>query len=148
MIRRLAFALALLCAAALLSPPPLAAAPGTDSLTVRVENVRDARGALRIALFDAPDRFATRGGASLRARVPARQGVVEAVFPDLAPGTYALTLWHDADGDGELNRLLGALPTEGWGASNNPGALTRPTWENARFTVPPGGAEVTVRLNY
>lgn len=147
MIRRRTAALPL----AVLLALPLSAAAMPDpapGLTVRVENVADDQGEVRIAVFTDAERFATEGGATYRAAVPAREGMVEAAFPDLKPGTYAITLYHDADGNGALTRFFGALPTEGWGASNNPGSMTRPTWENANFTLPESGSTVTVRLNY
>lgn len=142
-------ALALVLAAALL---PLAAAPVPAArgggLTVTVENVADARGDIRVGVFAGPERFATKGGADWRLAVPAVAGEVSIHFPDVPPGRYAVTLFHDADRDGEIDRLLGALPTEGWGASNNPGPFTRPTWDNAGIDVPAEGAIIRVRLNY
>lgn len=128
-----------------LGSPGTAAAAG---LTVTVEGVRDAEGDIRVALFDAPETFARRGKAAARLVLPAASGTVTAVFPDLPPGTYAVTLYHDADRNGDLNRALGLLPTEGWGASNHGSGLDRPQWERSRFDVPAEGAEVRVRLHY
>jgi len=40
--------------------------------------------------------------------VPGHPGKVEATFPDVAPGDYAVQVWHDENADGEIGRdLLG-----------------------------------------
>ncbi|SOD89543.1 DUF2141 domain-containing protein [Caenispirillum bisanense] len=128
----------------------VAAAPSAwaAGLTVTVEGVRDDRGDLRIALFDRPETFGETGKQRTRLVLPAAPGEVTAVFADVAPGTYAVTVYHDADRNGELNRALGLLPSEGWGVSNSAGPLSRPRWETASFSVPEAGATVRIRLHY
>lgn len=127
----------------------LAVAPAAAAgLEVTVDGVRDDRGDLRLALFDRPETFAEKGKQVARLALPAAAGAVTAVFPDVAPGTYAVTVYHDADRNGELNRALGLLPSEGWGVSNSTGPLSRPRWETASFPVPADGAAVRIRLHY
>ncbi|UWX53757.1 DUF2141 domain-containing protein [Maribacter litopenaei] len=45
-------------------------------------------------------------------------GVTTVIFRDIPEGVYAISVFHDKDNDGKLNRLFG-LPTERFGASNN-----------------------------
>lgn len=127
-----------------------AAAPAAwaAGLTVTVDGVRDDSGDLRIALFDRPETFAEKGKQVARLVLPAAAGAVTAEFRDLAPGTYAVTVYHDADRNGELNRALGLLPSEGWGVSNSAGPLSRPRWQTASFRVPAEGGSVRIRLHY
>ena len=71
-------------------------------LTLKVENVGENTGALRIAIFDA-------GGWSGNDAVAAdsvdvSEGADSVVFEGLEPGTYGVKLFHDVDGDGELAR--------------------------------------------
>lgn len=49
-----------------------------------------------------------------------------AVFEGLAPGSYAVSVFHDANGDGEFNRNFVGMPTEGFGFSRNPDVRTGP----------------------
>jgi uncharacterized protein (DUF2141 family) len=38
-------------------------------------------------------------------------------------------------------------PTEPWGISNNPRPKDRsPTWDEAKFTLPPEGAKIVIEL--
>ncbi|MGL5836013.1 MAG: DUF2141 domain-containing protein [Waterburya sp.] len=41
-------------------------------------------------------------------------------------GSYALAIFHDVNGDGELNRDFLGIPQEGFGFSQNPEIYTSP----------------------
>ncbi|HKJ76450.1 MAG TPA: DUF2141 domain-containing protein [Gammaproteobacteria bacterium] len=117
-------------------------------LEVAVHGVADDRGRVRVTLYDGPDGFLhERGSLRIRER-PAAAGTVTARFEDLAPGRYAVIAYHDANGDGRMNRFLGMVPSEGYGLSNNPQVMGPPEFEQAAFGLPAGGGAVEVRLNY
>lgn len=114
-------------------------------LTVRVEGVSDAVGELMLALYDDEKQF--RRQAVRLARAPARPGVVTVRFPDLPPGDYALVLFHDRNGNGELDRNRFGLPAEPWGASVGARVMFGPPgWSDARFGLTEQGAVKVVTL--
>ena len=64
-------------------------------------------------------------------------------------GTYAVVIYHDADGDSDFDRSAIGRPTEGFGFSNNPAMKPRaPKWEEIRFTVPQTASVQQVRIRY
>lgn len=100
------------------------------------------RGFVVCALFASatgfPSEGATRSVAHLRVR-PVRHRAL-CSFSGQAPGTYAISVFHDEDSDGELDTGLFGIPTEGWGTSRNAsGTLGPPSWADARFAYR-GGA--------
>ncbi len=129
-----------------------APAVGAD-LGVLIEGVAHDRGALYLALYDRPETFLDEAHAVRRGRCPARlPGPVRFTWHGLAPGDYAVTVYHDEDGNGRLDRLMGVAPAEGFGLSNNlrlTGKLAgRPSFEQARVRVPREGLVLSVTLRY
>jgi uncharacterized protein (DUF2141 family) len=65
------------------------------------------------------------------------------------PAHYAVAVYHDANGDRDLNRSLVGLPTEGFGFSNDaPTPTGLPAFKAVRFRVGPGDSQIRVKLRY
>lgn len=122
--------------------PPAAAA----TLSVQVDGAQAGGGPVTVLLFDRADGFPTEARAFQRHALAPGQTTL--LLEGLAPGRYAVMAYHDADGNGELNRLFGMIPQEGWGLSNNPAVRGKPAFKDAAVEVPEAGAAVTVKLNY
>ncbi|MFK7985195.1 MAG: DUF2141 domain-containing protein [Sandaracinaceae bacterium] len=59
------------------------------------------------------------------------------VFDDVTPGEYAVAVFHDENGNNDLDRNLFGIPSEGTGASNDAhNMFGPPSYEDARFTLP------------
>ena len=85
--------------------------------------------------------------AAHRLTVPAA-APFELHFTGLAPGTYAIALFHDANGNGRLDTRFG-IPVEGFGFSNNPRLrFGPPGFDAARIVVRDGASSATVNLRY
>ena len=67
-------------------------------------------------------------------------------FKDLPPGDYAVMVMHDENGNGKLDSNMIGMPVEGYGFSNNPNVMRKPTFEEARFTLPQAGATIGISL--
>ncbi|MEA1941059.1 MAG: DUF2141 domain-containing protein [Pseudomonadota bacterium] len=115
-----------------------AAASDEASLTVQVEGLETPQGAVMMALFDAPD--AWDGGEAVAGQRVAVDGEsVTIEFGALPAGEYAIRMFHDVDGDGELDMNLMGIPSEPFGFSNNArGRFGPASWEDAVFTLAPG----------
>lgn len=144
--RLLAAALALLLSG--LAQAQAQPQPQTGSLSVTLTQVRDARGQLRVGLYQDPKTFRKEAQAFAVQQVPATPGTVQVRFTNLPPGRYAIMAYHDENGDGELNRRLGMFPTEGYGLSNNPKVMGPPQFEDSAFQVPAAGQAVSIEIRY
>ena len=126
-------------------------APAGPRLRVAVSGARSAAGNVTITLYG-PRRedFLARGGRLARQRIPlGGAAAVEACFAVSAPGDYAVAVYHDENGDRDFNRNAIGLPAEGYGFSNDaPTAFGLPDFDRVRFTLPPGGARLAIRLRY
>jgi uncharacterized protein (DUF2141 family) len=81
-----------------------------------------------------------RGGRAVGATMATVNGAnAQITFADLAPGQYAFRLFHDVNGDGEMNTNPFGIPTEPYAFSNNArGSFGPASWQQAVFTVNAG----------
>ncbi len=130
--------------------PLILAAGSTQAadISVTVTGLRSGNGLLRFALFDNPKDFPN--GQEIFARnVAARTGETTVVLDGIAPGTYALALHHDENGNDKMDTGLLGIPLEGYGFSNDaPVILGPPAFAKAAFSVPENGKELAIRLVY
>jgi uncharacterized protein (DUF2141 family) len=93
------------------------------------------------------DTFPVCEPGSKAASVPARKGAVRYEFGDVPDGVYAVAVFHDANGNGKLDKALG-IPKEGFAFSQNPPLRPRaPTFKESRFVLK-GQAALHLRLRY
>jgi len=115
-------------------------------LTIDVEGVASADGQVRVAVFNSADTFPVKPMRALAA--PAHEGKVRLVVADLPAGDYAFAVYHDANGNGKLDRNTVGMPTEDYAFSNNAmGKRGAPGFDDARVVLPAGGASVGVNLH-
>ena len=128
-----------------LSLPALAQ---TASLTVNLNEIRNATGNLRASLYREPESFRKEDKAVQVAALPAVAGDAKIVFADLPPGKYAVMAYHDENGDGKLNLRFGMFPTEGYGLSNNPHVMGPPKFADSTFEVSAPETVIDIKLAY
>lgn len=122
---------------------------GGASLRLEVSTFRNAKGTLNCRLFTEPASFPDGDGArTVRAAIAGTQA--SCLFDDVPPGTYAVAVVHDENGNGRLDRNFLGIPSEGYGVSNNKTyAMTGPKWDESRFIIKEGeSALMRVSLRY
>lgn len=145
---------------ATLAGPALAGAPtecsgpaGEARLWVKVTNIRNDRGQVVINVYgDKPDEFLEASARVARERVPAKAGAIEACIPVPKAGAYAISVFHDEDGNRKVTKNLLGMPVEGYGFSNDapvsmmpPGP---PRYTDARFQVGTGLTALSITMRY
>lgn len=124
----------------------LAATPALpEGLTVSADGLRNSNGKVLIIIFDKARAFETLAVSKAIdiAEVPAKKGSVRHNFTKLKKGPYAIFLFHDENGDDDLNATATKL-LEGVGASGAPTPQDSPDF--AAASVWPG--KVSVRVHY
>ena len=135
----------LLASAALLST--LLAGPAfAAELTVNLHGIRAQTGLLKVALVDSQEAWDGKAAPVQGDGAPPRGEDASFTFKDLKPGHYAVMVTHDENGNGKLDTNLIGMPTEGYGFSNNPRVMRKPTWDEARFEVGVQDAAIAITL--
>jgi uncharacterized protein (DUF2141 family) len=162
-IGRAALALVPLLAVAAFPVPPKAerGRAGADcrpdepgpAIRVEVEGLKDRSGALQLELYPvnnddflAADKVLIAAGKTFRRVLATPQPGLRAAMCVRAPrpGTYAVAVLHDRDGNGKFGVLK-----DGVGFANNPPlGMSKPNASAAAVTVPDGVVTIRVRMNY
>lgn len=121
---------------------------GAGDLTVAVNGIRGGEGEIRLMLFDREEGFRKEDKARQKLALPAVAGTVNAVFPGLPAGRYAVMVYHDENGNGKLDLRFGMFPKEGYGLSTNPKPLGPPKFKDAAFEVADTDSRIDIRLDY
>ncbi len=115
---------------------PVTQAPtSTHTLTLRVEGVRSSEGQLRAELLGRAQGEPTHRRITFAVQ-EAEQGANLIRFPNLPAGDYAVQLYHDENGNGQVDMNVVGVPREGYGFSNVPvvqGGI--PPFERMKVTV-------------
>jgi uncharacterized protein (DUF2141 family) len=125
-----------------------AAEANASSLTVNISGLKKPQGQVCLSLFANGQGFPTQGSSGAQARCVKAAGALQVTFSNLAPGSYAVAVLHDANGDNQMNRNGLGVPTEGFGFSRNPSILKGlPRFGDAAVAV--NGATTTqIQLTY
>lgn len=108
---------------------------GPGELTVRVSNISPAEGDLYIAIYDHREKYMEPDLAVFNKVVAVEAGTQSIIFTDVPEGEYAITVFHDQDGNGELNLGTFGIPKEPYGFSNNArGIMGPPNFEKTKFS--------------
>jgi uncharacterized protein (DUF2141 family) len=124
-------------------------APAGSDLKVELSGLRSGKGVVHLCLTASEQRFLTckEDRSAVARTIPAGQAQ-RLDLGSVRPGTYALLIVHDENGNGRLDMMMG-IPREGFGFSNNPAMRPRaPKWEEIRFTMPAASLKQQVRVRY
>lgn len=123
------------------------AAQGTTTLTVVVAGLESDAGTVALALYDSPAAYRELEEAARKARLEIVDGACRWVVEDLPAGDYALSVYHDVNDNGELDKGAFGVPREPYGFSNDErGRMGPPGWDKVRFSVVGPQAELRVKV--
>jgi uncharacterized protein (DUF2141 family) len=117
-------------------------------LHLAIQGLRNTNGIVRLCLTRNPAHFPDCNGdpAAVKRSLPAARAA-SIHLAGLTPGTYALSVIHDENSNGRLDRMM-AIPREGFGFSRNPRIrMGPPRYEDVRFDIV-GRAQQTVVMKY
>lgn len=63
------------------------------------------------------------------------EGKATVTFKNVGPGIYAITLFHDKNGNKQMDFEPNGMPKEMYGVSNNVMSMGPPLWSDAKFEV-------------
>jgi uncharacterized protein (DUF2141 family) len=123
---------------------PLRADPADQAtLIMTFPALKGHDGAIMIAIFANEAAYAQSKQPICSIKLPSNAAVPEVAIKALAPGRYAAKIFHDVNGNGELDANVFGVPTEPYAFSNNAtGTMAPASWSDAAFTVTPTGQTV------
>ena len=115
------------------------------SLSISIKGVRSDQGKVYVGVHaaNAAVSFPDSRGVITGAVLPAKPGTHSAQFDDLPSGQYAVTAYHDENGNGKMDMNTLGVPKEGFGFSNDPTSLL-PNFEASAVAIKSDDTSVAI----
>lgn len=116
--------------------------------SISFTNIEETKGSLYVGIYSSEHDFLKPEKACLKKIIPVTaSGSLDLFLPELAPGIYAVSCFHDLNNNGKLDTNLFGVPTEPYGFSNNARPKFRaPKWREANFEIQNGESRISIRL--
>lgn len=114
------------------------------TITVTIENVLSSEGQI-IAGLHTEDTFMKGEGIASQLK-NASKGEMTLMFNDVTPGTYAIMLLHDTNGNNRMDFEANGMPKESYTNSGNIEMYGPPTFAGAKFEVSDENQEISLRF--
>lgn len=120
------------------------------NLTIEVAGLQNHRGLLCLKVFSGTKGFPNSNDSAVKRQCfKITASPMTVTFTDLNMGGYAVAVFHDANGDRQLNRNSLGMPIEGYGFSRNPTTRTGPPqFSDAVFMLAGSSTSITIRMHY
>jgi uncharacterized protein (DUF2141 family) len=116
------------------------------TLEIEITDIRSTEGQLMVAVHGSAEGWDGKAPpVAAQLHAPTGDSAVLS-FEGLAPGSYAVQVMHDQNGNGELDSNFMGMPIEGYGFSNNPEVMRKATFEEARIELVEGSTRIQLRL--
>lgn len=136
--------LALLAAAALALALPVAAQAGP--VTVDLTGLH-AGGRIYVQV-QTRDQFLGQTRVGGRIVAAPQAGSVSVDLGDVPPGDYAITIWHDANGNNQFDMGTRGQPADGWAMANGERLRGQPTFDVVKLTIPADALRLPLAVSY
>lgn len=127
-----------------------ASAAHAGSLAIEIGDGIKPGEALMVALYDSEAQWLKKSARGVKEAAPADlgdDGKHTLLIDALAPGSYAVVVYVDRNGNGKLDRGLFGKPSEPYGFSNGGGSFGPPDFADAVIDVAEAGTAIRIDLN-
>ena len=104
-------------------------------LVLKVDEITAKKGVMMVALFNSEETYSSDKQTFSGQKVLVNANTITINFGDVPSGDYAIKLYQDENENGVIDKNVVGMPTEGYGFSNNGGAMGQPKFEAAKFSV-------------
>ena len=136
----------------LIAAPAYTQGIAAGTLVIHVTGARNVKGHLLVSVWPGPQGFPS---SPVRIIGPQKVGLdgaslsASATFRDLPAGDYSVTVMHDENDNGKMDKNLLGIPKEGFGVSNDPKKkLHMPTFDETKFHCDGSARSIDITLKY
>lgn len=116
-------------------------------LIIHLDNIRHAKGIIRVGIYDSEKHFMQEGKAVSEAFTIDKTGSTALRISNLAFGAYAVAIFHDLNENGRLDTNALGIPSEPFAFSKKAVSKFRaPRFEEIRFDFKENGQVLHTRL--
>lgn len=123
----------------------LSSAQSTNKLVIKVTNIESNKGNIGVAIFNSKKTFL--GTPFMKDEKKAKMG--EVIFELEVPnGTYTISVMHDENKDGKLEKNFMGIPSEPYGISmEGKSRFGPPSYSDAVFTIADKDVKMSIKVD-
>ncbi|WP_109434560.1 DUF2141 domain-containing protein [Aquimarina sp. AU119] len=114
------------------------------TITVTVPNVTSSEGEVLFGLYD--ENTFMKAAPIKGEKSIITDGVAKITFTNVPAGVYAISCFHDINGNNRMDFEPNGIPKENYGVSNNSMSYGPPMWGEAKFEVTSENLELEIRM--
>lgn len=115
------------------------------TLNITIENIQTHEGSIYLAVYDNKEAFMKNHIAESIKKVGPQSDL--SITIALCPGTYAISIFHDENNNGKLDKNFIGIPREPYGFSNNPRIrFGPPGFNDCAFEFSPTKTSIRITL--
>ncbi len=114
------------------------------TITVTVPNITSSEGEVLFGLYD--ENTFMKAAPIKGEKSAIVDGVAKITFSNVPEGVFAITCFHDVNGNNRMDFEPGGMPKEDYGVSNNNMSYGPPLWNDAKFEVSSENLELEIRM--
>ncbi len=126
-----------------------AASESTGNLIVNISGFPSSDGFAMVALNNSEESY--KGGeneAIAKKKTKVVDQKAQVIFTNLPYGSYGVSLYHDENGNGKMDKNVMGIPKEAYGFSNNAkGFFGKPSYKDVVFQLNSAEKQITINLN-
>ena len=118
------------------------------NLIIELDNIKKAQGIIWIGIYDSADNYMIKDRAIVEGFDVTQTGSLQMSIPKLSYGTYAIAIFHDINGNGELDRNVIGIPSEPYAFSKKPKSKWRlPKFHEVKFDFTQSDQKLKAKLS-
>lgn len=114
------------------------------TIVVTVPNVTSSNGEVLFGLYD--ENTFMKAGPIKSKKSKIVDGVAKVTFTDIPEGVFAISCFHDVNGNNQMDFEPNGMPKENYGVSNNSMSFGPPQWGEAKFEVGAEDLQMEIRM--
>jgi len=116
-------------------------------LTTTITNIKEVKGRIELGLYNDPEVFLSETEQYKVLYVPVENKLTIITIDSIPEGTYAISLMHDLNSDGKMEKNFIQYPQEPYGFSNNiKPRFSKPEFEDCKFYYNGISLRLTIEL--
>jgi len=118
----------------------------SSKISVKIENIKTNDGSVLFGLYTQSTFMKAKPEFMAKSEVV--DGVAQITIENVPKGTYAISCFHDMNGNDQMDFEPSGMPKERYGISNNAvNMYGPPEWEEAKFEVADNDIDMNIKLN-
>ena len=126
-----------------------AASESTGNLIVNISGFPSSDGFAMVALNNSKESY--KGGedtAVAKTKTMVVDQKVQVIFTNLPYGSYGVSIYHDENSNGEMDKNMMGIPKEAYGFSNNAkGFFGKPDYKDVKFDLNSAEIQIVIKLD-